>query len=166
MLTLLFLAGAFFTLTLPVLLPTLHLLYFPPFLIRALYALPLHRALWMATLSGLFVDLLSPNEKLGMNATSYLLALLLLTRLKRHFFEDSLSTMPILIFFFSIAQGIIYLLLTVMIEKPIPLSPEFILGDFLLMPLLDALFGILLYTLPYYYFRKPQRKGQDYFTSR
>jgi hypothetical protein len=91
------------------------------------------------------------------------MALLILTRLKRHFFEDNLSTMPLLVFFFSVAQGIVHLILTTLIERPIPLSPEFLLGDFFLMPLLDALFATFLFTLPYYYFRKPQRSGQEYF---
>lgn len=149
--------------TMPILFPALHLLYFPSFIIRALYTRPLHRALWMAALSGLIIDLLSPNEKFGLNAASYLIALLILTRLKRHFFEDNLSTLPILVFFFSVAQGVVHLTLTALIERPIPLSPEFILGDFFLMPLLDALFAILLFTVPYSYFRKPQRRGQDYF---
>jgi rod shape-determining protein MreD len=163
MLLLLFLAGLFFTLTMPILIPILHLLYFPPFLIRCLYTLPLNRTLWFAALSGLIIDLLSPNEKLGLNSASYVITLLLLTRAKRHFFEDNLSTLPILVFFFSAIQGGIHLVLTVLIARPVPITPEFLLGDLILMPFLDALFASLFFTLPYSYFRKPQRRGQDYF---
>lgn len=163
MLILLFLAGLFFTLTMPILFPMLHLLYFPAFIIRCLYTLPLNRTLWFAALSGFIIDVLSPNEKLGLNAASYLISTLVLTRAKRHFFEDSLSTLPILIFFFSALQGIVLLMLTVLIERPVPLSPEFLLGDLIFMPFLDALFAALFFTLPYAYLRKPQRRGQDYF---
>lgn len=163
MLLLLFLAGLFFTLTMPILFPMLHLLYFPAFLVRCLYTLPLSRTLWFAALSGLVIDLLSPNEKLGLNAASYLITLLILTRARRHFFEDSLSTLPILVFFFSAIQGAIHLLLTILMERPLPITPEFLLGDLILMPFLDALFAALVFTLPYSYFRTPQRRGQDYF---
>ena len=65
MLWVLFLAGLFLTLTMPTVLPTLQVHYFPPFLVLCLYRLPLRRALWFATLSGLLFDLLSAGGHHG-----------------------------------------------------------------------------------------------------
>lgn len=166
MLWVLFLAGLFLTLTMPTVLPTLQVHYFPPFLVLCLYRLPLRRALWFATLSGLLFDLLSAQQRFGIVSLNFFLSLYLLSFLKQALFEDSYSTLPIMTFLFSFVSALLYFPLLILFDKPLPLSPTFLAGNLLLMPFIDSCYCFLFYTLPTLLFGTPQKKGQDYFLNR
>lgn len=123
-----------FSLVPAALFPSLKLFTFLPFLIIALYKKPLLSALWMALGIGLLFDLFSGAETFGRWAIAYTACLYLLSPLKRFFFEDSLTTLPLLSALYS-------LLLTLWMLS-------FSLSDLLLYPLFDALFALLIFTLP------------------
>lgn len=103
MLAVLVSAGLLCTLFVPLFFPSLHLLFFPAALIYSLYRKPLTKTLWLGFFAGIFLDLLSANVRFGLHALNYVFALYLLEKIKRHFFEDSLTTIPLMTFLFFCA---------------------------------------------------------------
>ena len=108
---------------------------------------PLLSALWMALGVGLLYDLFSGSEKLGSWAVAYTASLYLLSPLKRTFFEDSITTLPILTYLYS-------LLLTLWM-----LFPTFSFTDLFIYPLFDALFALVCFTLPMQLLPRPFRRA-------
>jgi len=139
--------------------PNLRLFYFAPFVVTLLYQKPLTGALWPALGCGLILDLLASGERFGINATLYALSAAALFPLRRHFFADSLSTLPLMTFFFSLLVTTGHLLLT----KKLPLTFNWFLSDMLLMPLADAAYAFCCFTLPWLLLGKRPRKGKEYF---
>lgn len=149
-------------LCMPVLLPSLRLFFLVPFLIILFYKRKLSTCLWSSLGCGLIVDLFS-YSRFGMIAFSYVCATWILYRFKRHFFADSLSTLPIMTFLFSSLSIFIQFLLLSTFEKDIQLSWQWWISDLIVFPLLDALYGFAVYIVPGWLFGKPIRKGRDYF---
>lgn len=163
-LPLFFLAGLACTLAVPVFFPSLKLFYFIPFLVRSFYLKPLKTSLWYAFFIGCILDLLSAHMRLGLFAFNYVATTYFLYGVKRHFFEDSLTTLPVMTFFFSVVSSLLQWGALLLFERQLlPLSLQFLLIDFLLMPFGDSLFALLAFTLPIALFGKPTRKGSDYF---
>lgn len=156
--------GLLFTIAVPPLFPSVKLYYFIPFLVRCFYLKSLNTALLMALFIGFLVDLFSTHSRFGLYAANYVITTYFLYGLKKNFFEDNLSTLPFMTFFFSLFSSILhYFLIILLSSQTIPLSFAFIFVDFLLMPALDSLFAVSVFTLPAYFFGKPIRKGSDYF---
>ena len=144
--------------------PGVKLYYFIPFLIRAFYLKPLNSALVTALFVGFLVDLLSAHSRFGLYSTNYVITTYFLYGLKKNFFEDNLSTLPFMTFFFSFFSSILqYFLIILLGNQPIPFSLSFALVDFLMMPIFDSLFALIIFTVPTLIFGKPSRKGSDYF---
>lgn len=158
----------FFTAFLPFLLiplyfPSLKLQFFAPFLITILYKKPFFNALWWAFFTGLLQDLLSATHHLGLFGLGSCLTLTALRPLKKHFFEDSLSTIPLMTLFFSIFFTLLQVVLFSLFESSPPLSLKWIATDLFFFPLLDALYAFLLFTLPQLFF--PRFSDREYFSS-
>lgn len=132
---------------LPHLFPALKLFTFAPFLVIALYKKPLVSALWIALGVGLFYDLLSGGDTIGKWSVAYPAALFLISPLKRSLFEDSLSTIPLLTFAFSLVLTLIFLF------------PHFSFSEVLLYPFFDALFAALFFCLPMQLLTPPIRRA-------
>jgi rod shape-determining protein MreD len=148
----------------PALFPSFKIFYLIPFLVRSFYVKPLSICIWLAIGVGFLIDLLSTHMRFGLMSLSYALTALLLYRAKKHFFEDRLTTLPIMTFFFSmIAAALQWMLLLILDRHIIPLSFTFILTDWVAMPLLDMAFAAISFSLPIFLFGKPVRKGSDYF---
>lgn len=160
----LFFVGLFFTLATPVFFPSLKLFYFIPFLIRSIYIKPLKSSLWYAFFIGCILDLFSADARFGFFSCNYVTTTYFLYRIKKHFFEDSFTTLPVMTFFFSsISSFLLWGILLILEKHFLPLYPTFLLSDFFFMPLGDAFFAALVFTLPDIIFGKPERKGSDYF---
>ena len=82
---------------------------------------------------------------------------------KRHFFADSLSTLPVMTFLFSSLSSFFLGILLYNIELINIFSWRWIATDLLLMPLVDAAYAFCLFILPPLLIGKPRRKGKDYF---
>lgn len=159
-----FVIGLLFTFGMPALFPSLQLFYFIPFLVRACYVRSLSKTLWIALGIGVLLDLYSANSRFGLYATNYFLTTLFIYSLKRNFFEDSFTTLPFMTYFFSVTSVVIQWGLILILDRHyIPLTPSFIISDLFIMPLGDALFAAIIFTLPSLFFGKPVRKGSDYF---
>ena len=141
--------------------PQWKLTYFAPFLIICYYKKPLETCLWLSLLCGLIMDLLSSQRHLGIHSLNYCLTTALLYSQKQHFFEDSLSTIPIMTFLFAAVSTIIQIPLYTLFESGISLSSEWWINDLLIMPFVDALYGFVWFTLPAIFL--PRKSRREYF---
>lgn len=147
----------------PIFFPSLRLYFFAPPIIMALYQGSRVSGAWYALLSGFCVDCFISDNFLGMNALSYTAAALLLHGQRKNFFADSVSTLPIMTFFFSLLVGLSNAILSYVFHSGISISPSWILSDLILMPLMDACYAFIMFILPTLVFGKPRRKGADFF---
>jgi len=151
------------TLLMPVFFPALRLHYFTPFLVILFYKKPFISCLWGSIGCGLILDLLSPQARLGMNAINFTLTTGILYGQRRHFFSDSMTTLPMMTFFFSLISTVFHVLLISIFDKGIPITKDWIKYDLIMMPALDAALAFCIYILPSFFFGQPIRKGKDYF---
>lgn len=158
-----FLTTLCFAVFLPTLIPSARLTFFVPFLIITYYQRPFLSALWIAVLCGTIMDLLSSTPRLGIYALNYTLTTFLIYNQRRHFFADSLSTLPIMVFLFCFLSTGMQVLEMYIFDQQMSLSWGWALTDLLIMPSLDALFGFVWFVLPHLFFGKPVRRGKEYF---
>jgi len=162
-LTIIFLATILAALSLPVVLPGWRLMVFAPFLVVIFYKKSFLVCLWWSLACGLFVDLLTSNDQFGLHAVNYCLTSAILFTQRRNFFADSLTTLPLMTFFFACLSTIVQCLLIYTFERDNIFSWEFFLTDMVYMPACDALYAFIFYILPFLFFGKQPRRGKDYF---
>lgn len=144
----LFFYSFFLGMWIPLFFPTLHLLFFVPFLIYCFYRCSFIQCLWLALFCGIMVDLLSSQTRLGIYSSIYCLTAALLYNYKYHFFEDRLSTLPTLTGCFAILATIIQLGITSFMEYSYVLSWQWIQINFFLHPLQNAFLAYFGFSLP------------------
>ena len=160
------LIGAFFFALIPILfltpwLPQWKLTYFAPFLVICYYKKPFETCLWLSLMCGLMMDLLSSQRHLGLYALNYCLVTSCLYSQKKHFFEDSLSTLPIMCFLFALISSLLHIPLYSLFESKATLGDEWWLNDLVIMPAIDALYGFVFFTLPGIFL--PRKSKREYF---
>lgn len=160
------LLGAFVFAWIPILFltpwfPQWKLTFFAPFLVIAYYKKPLETCLWLALGAGLFMDMMSSQRHLGIHALANVLTTAFLYPQKQHFFEDSLSTIPIMTFLFALIDTFFQIPLYTFFEQAIPLSRDGIIKDLLIMPMIDGFYGFLWFTLPAIFL--PRQSKREYF---
>ena len=138
----------------PTLLSSIPLSYFAPFLVLLFYVRPESSCLWWSLGCGLFIDLVSANLRLGVHAIAYCLTTFLLYKQKQHFFQDRFSTLPLMTFLFSACSSLICRLLLELFTTGFALSLSWMVIDLLLLPVIDAFYGALLFSLPAYLLRR------------
>lgn len=128
----------------PLLFPQMRLQYLAPFLILGLYQRTLSQSLWDAACCGILLDTLNASQPAGIHFLSYTTTIYLVSRIRRHFFEDSLTTLPLLTFSFSVICTITTsLLMGAFYAMPLYLNKaDWIMSDLFLMPLADALYAL------------------------
>lgn len=151
------------TLLAPAALPSLKLNYFAPFLVIVYYQKELPVCLWISLICGLIIDLISSHSLLGIHALVFTATTWILYNEKRHFFADSITTLPIMTFFFSILSTLIQAPLYYIFESKIPLAWQWAMTDLIIMPAADALFAFAVFILPALAMGKRPRRGTDYF---
>jgi rod shape-determining protein MreD len=154
-----FLYTLFLSLTIPLFFPSLRLLFFAPFLVFCFYHHSKKTCLWLAFLCGLFVDLLSSYMRLGIYALNYCLTVQLLYSQKRHFFQDSRSTLPILTYLFALLSTCLHASLLYSFGKEVGLSWEWIKTDLLGMPIRDAIYTTIAFTFPSMLFNQVSKRS-------
>ncbi len=162
-LVLTFLTTLCLTLFIPALCPFIRLTFFAPFLIILYYQRPFLACLWFSFLCGALLDLLSSHQRLGVFAVSYCLTTAILFGQRRNFFADSITTMPIMTYFFCFLSTLSQAVLIYIFDRGLTLSWGWTLADLLLMPLFDAGYAFGVFILPSLLFGKPQRRGKEYF---
>lgn len=145
----------------PVFFPSFPLTYFAPFLIIVYYKYSLSKSLWLSLLCGLSIDLFSSYPRLGISAINYCLTSAFLYHQKRHFFEDRLSTLPIMTCLFSFFSTFLQAIILSIFDNSINFSLYWIFTDLLIMPIIDSFYAFMLFTLPGIFMPKPSKR--EYF---
>ena len=148
----------------PLLLPKLKLFFFSPFLVILLYQKNKMTAVCGALFCGLMSDLFSVNEELPLFGLGFCLALLLLYDQRQHFFGDSISTLPIMVYFFGVLSTLLLGVLQETLLKQPQFSLKWLAYDAFLFPLADATYAFCFFILPALIFGKRQRRGSEYFS--
>lgn len=161
-----FLATLCFTLLMPVLLPNWRLMFFAPFLVILYYRKSYLVCLWSSLLCGLAFDLLVLDTRIGFHAIAYCLTTWILYGQRRNFFADSISTLPLMTFFFSFIATAIQTTLLYIFEQRAELSWRWAFTDLICMPACDALFAFTWFILPAVCFGSRPKRGSDYFMNR
>lgn len=150
----------------PVLFPSWRLNFFAPFLIVLYYQKSYLACLWASFFCGLILDLLSADTRFGIHALEYCLTTAILYGQRRNFFSDSLVTLPLMTFFFSVVATVIEWVASYIFGNEIGVTWQWMVTDLLYMPAWDAACAFLLFILPVFIFGKPPRRGKDYFLDR
>ncbi len=153
-------------LSFPVLLPNWKLTVFAPLLIILFYKKNYLACLWWSLVCGAFMDLLASHTQFGLYAVNYCLTTLLIYGLRRNFFADSFSTLPIMTFFFAVCSTLFQGILIYTFEKENVFSWNWTITDLIYMPSLDALCAFCVFIFPSLLLGKRPRRGKDYFTER
>lgn len=140
-----------------VFLPHIRLLAFSPFLAILYNKANFIKSLWIASLCGLAIDLLSSEFHLGVHALNYCLTTLTLYKQKRHFFEDKPLALSLFTVIISITSTILQYFLICIFDHALPLSKKLAVTDLIIMPLADAAYAFLWFFCPirfYIYIKK------------
>ena len=148
---------------LPVVFPAWHLMVFAPFLVILFYKKPFFTCLLTALACGFVMDLLSSYSRLGLYAMTYFMTTWLIFKLRRHFFADRLTTLPIMTFFFSVLATVFHFSVVYALEGELAITWKWMFTDLVYMPAVDALYAFVVFILPAFCFGKRQRRGKEYF---
>ncbi len=138
-----------------------NLTYFAPFLIVVIYKNSKLRSLGLAFSTGLILDLFSTLPHFGLLSLNYTLTMAWIYNLQRHFFADSLTTLPIMTFLFCSISSAILAALMFAIEGVNIVSKDWIAIDLILMPLLDAAYAFTFFILPPFLISRLLKKRRE-----
>jgi rod shape-determining protein MreD len=141
--------SALSALLMPLYAPQLHVLYFAPYLVFCFYRFSRYQLLWKAAGCGLILDLLSSGSFFGLTAVNYCLTCWLLYGQTRNFFEDKITTLPLMTFLFSFISTGSATILSFFCNSGYSFSFSWVVTDLIAMPLVDALYALLFYSLPH-----------------
>jgi len=115
--------------------------------------------LWLAFFCGFLIDLFSAQTRLGFYALTYFLTAEILYSQQRNFFEDRLSTLPIMTFLFVIISTLVQIPLLYVFDIGLDLSMEWLKNDLIVNPFYDAIYAAMAFTLPsiLFYRTKPRQ---------
>ncbi len=133
----------------PLYFPHLHLLFFAPYLVTCFYKQSRYSVLWKSLGCGLIIDLFSSTPLFGATTLNYCVTSLLLYRQRRNFFEDQTLTLPLMTFLFSSISSIITALLYLVFASKYTFSLRWIVTDLFEMPILDALYALVFFAIPF-----------------
>lgn len=142
-----FALSCFFALFGTALFPQAKLIAFSPFLALVFNRSSFKASLWIASLCGLIVDLLSSEFHLGIHALNYCLTALILFHQKKHFFEDKPLALSLFTLLISAVSSLLQLLLISLFDRALPFSGKLIVADLFIMPLFDAVYAFCLVLL-------------------
>ncbi len=128
--------------------PHLKLLAFAPFLAILYNRLTFLPCLWIASLCGLLLDLLSSEFRFGIQALNFGLTSVLLYQQKRHFVEDKPLALSLFTLLISVISTIVHLVLISLFDRPLPLSIKLFATDLMIMPLADAVYAFVWFSCP------------------
>lgn len=117
--------------------------------------------MWLSLGCGVAMDLLTPLPRFGLHALNYCITTLLLYSKKRNFFEDSLTTLPFMVFFFSVISTLVQVGLLTIFGEGLTLSLGWILTDVAFYPLIDGVYAFVCFTIPFIMFKRSSRSA-DY----
>lgn len=149
-----FMLGTILLLVFPAFYPYSSLSYFAPCLVICMYRCSYAVALWMALMCGMMMDLLM-DQRFGIHSCAYVCVMLVLYRQKRHFFSDSLLTLPLMSYFFGLLSSWVIILIRYL--EGVRFLDGWSVVDVFGMAFYDALYAFVFFTLPAVFIRRKRR---------
>ncbi len=143
-----FFLALFFALCGNVFLPWVHLFAFSPFLALLYYKTSFAKSLWIASLCGIVIDLLSSEFRFGVHSLNYCLITLLLYQQKKHFVEERSLALSLFTLLISAASTLVQFFLISIFDRALPFSGKLLITDLVIMPLADATYAFIWFTCP------------------
>ena len=143
-----FFSICFFCHYFPFWLPYTRILLFAPLMTLVFSRLSLPISLWLATLSGLYVDLLSYTGILGLSSLNYVLTTLCIYRFRSYFSEEKIHIFSLYTILFSLVSTLFQLSFDLPLITHRPPHLLTILTDLLLLPIVDGVYALLLFLYP------------------
>lgn len=136
----LFFSSAFF--------PTLRLIVFAPFLAITFWKRSFFYSLWIATLSGLMIDLLTTELRFGIFSLSYCLTALIFYGRAQKFHEQKLLSLTLFSVLIAAGFSFIHALLLFFFHQRLPTSFLLLSREIFLMSIIDAFYAFFWFTCP------------------
>jgi len=155
---LMFIYSFFLMLFLPIFLPTLKIIYFAPFLIFTFYRNSKKNCLWLALICGFILDLFTIKMHFGIYALNYTLTVYLLFNLKNFFFEDSLTTLPIMLLIFTYTSVFVQLILLNILTSESLISWGWFTTELIISPIYNLLYGVIAFALLFFFLPNKLKK--------
>jgi hypothetical protein len=124
-----------------------HLCFFAPSLALSFYRLAPFKCWLLSIACGLIMDIFSTSPLFGLTSVIYFATSLFLQKQQRHFFEDKLTTLPLMTLLFS-ALSTLFFILWYAMTSPFSVNLESLATDLLLMPACDGIYALITCTLP------------------
>lgn len=147
----------------PVIFPDWHLTFFAPFIVLMFYKKSYVACLWISLFCGVIMDLLSAHTPIGIHAINYCMVSWILYGQKRNFFEDSLSTLPILTALFAACSIILQTALMSFMDNPILISWQWFKEDLIKISLWDAFYAFVWFTVPSLFLPRTAKRRESIF---
>lgn len=157
------LVSLLFILLLPVFYPAARLSFLVPCIVVLFYQKRLIVCLWASFMAGFLLDLFSSATFFGLHVTSLCLATAFIYPQKRHFFADSLSTLPILTFLMTVLSTVLQVAFMHIFQSGAAIGAPWFFTNILAMPLFDSAYAFCLFLLPSLLLGKPRRHGKEFF---
>ena len=103
--------------------------------------------IWVAFFSGLAIDLFASHTLIGTATLITLTASLIVKRLNRYFFFDSILSFGVSAFFFSLIYTALTFIALKFYNQPLTLTFQVGVSEFIVSPFLDALFATACYAI-------------------
>lgn len=148
------------TIFFPIFLPSVHLLFFLPYFVGCCYRLTRLQSTMRAFCCGLIIDFLSSASRFGLYTLASTFAVLLCYGFRQQFFEEKLSTLPLMTFIFSICFSALDAILSLTLSSDFVLCGRWLFTDLFEMAIGDALYALVLFALPFQLTRQISRMRQ------
>ncbi|MCB1180775.1 MAG: mreD [Chlamydiia bacterium] len=133
----------------PIYFPRLKLLFFAPYLILVMYKMDFFSLLVRASFAGIIMDLFSAHSFFGLSSLLHLFTAMIVYTMRLNFFEDKLTTLPIMTFIFSVLFSLLELFFYPLLGGSISINFRWILSDLFCMPFADAILALFVFSLPF-----------------
>ena len=127
--------------------PTISILAFAPFLALATLKCEWARALWLAALAGACIDVVS-DDPMGLHALNYVITTALLYRIRNHFLYNETLHLSLFSGLVSALSTALQLFLLFLFDRRVPFGGKWIFADLIGMPVIDALYAFVWFAAP------------------
>lgn len=138
----------------PVLSPKTSLCFFAPFFAVLFYKCTFKTILVLSLVCGVFTDLISGQGALGLYTLCYVGSSLLLYHLKVFFFEDGITTLPILSYLYAVMFSLLEILILAFSKQLPQLTLPKVLDHLFVIPLANIIYAFVWFSLPVYWLRR------------
>ena len=145
----------------PVLLPSLSIHYFAPFLTLSFYEKPLEKVLFRSLACGVLLGLFSTESVFAIHAINLCIVTYLLYERKQNFYEDQWLTLPILSTLYAALSTLTLVLLLNLLEKTVRVSFAWLFVDVFALSICTGIYTLAIMQVPHLMTYLKNRKSQQ-----